>query len=49
MISYEEYDKRHNNKDEDDIERMPITLIIILIVLCSLVGIYIVCDAIYGL
>lgn len=48
MISYEEYDKKKNSDDED-YEKLPTVVIVIVIVLLSLVGIYIVCDAIYGL
>ena len=46
MISYEEYNKK---RDDENIEKLPTTLIVIVIVLLSLVGIYIVSEAIYGL
>jgi len=46
MIPYEEYNK---NKDEDDLyEKLPVPAIVAIIVLCSLIGIFIVCEAIYG-
>ena len=48
MIDYEEYGKKNNNEDEDDV-KLPTTLIVIVIVLCSLVGVYIVSEALLGL
>lgn len=48
MIPYEEYGK--DKYDEDDpYEKLPLSTIVVIIVLCSLVGIFIVCAAIYGL
>lgn len=48
MIPYEQYNKE--NYDEDDFgENLPVTAIVIMIVLFSLAGIFIVCSAIYGL
>jgi len=48
MIPYEEYGK--DKYDEDDpYEKLPLSTIVAIIVLCSLVGIFIVCAAIYGL
>lgn len=47
MIPYEEYNK--NKYDEDDLyEKLPVPAIVAIIVLCSLIGIFIVCGAIYG-
>ena len=47
MIPNEEYNK--NRHDEDDpVEKLPVTAIVIIIALFSLVGIFIVCQAIYG-
>ena len=48
MISYEEYDKHIDNEDYY-IEKLPITVIVVFLLLLSLIGIYIVCEAIYGL
>lgn len=48
MITYEEYNKKRNSGDDTD-EKLPITAIVIIIVLLSLVGVFIVCQAIFGL
>ena len=48
MIPYEEYGK--DKYDEDDsYEKLPVSAIVAIIVLCSLIGLFIVCAAIYGL
>ncbi len=48
MISYEEYDK-HVDNGNYYIEKLPMTVLLIILLLLSLVGIFIVCEAIYGL
>ncbi len=48
MITYEEYNKNRNNEFDTD-KKLPVTAIVIIIVLLSLVGVFIVCQAIYGL
>ncbi len=52
MISYEEYERRVNSpitdKDED-IRIIPVPVVVVIIVLSSLIGIFIVCEAIFGL
>lgn len=48
MISYEEYNKDRHDED-DSYEKLPVPAIVAIIVSCSLVGIFIVCGAIYGL
>ena len=48
MITYEEYTKNRNHEDDTD-KKLPVTAIVIIIVLLSLVGVFIVCQAIYGL
>ena len=47
MIPYEEYDKNRYNED-DSYEKLSAPAIVAIIVLCSLVGVLIVCQAIYG-
>lgn len=48
MITYEEYDNR--DKDEEDFgDSIPVPVIVVMIVLFSLAGIFIVFEAIYGL
>ena len=48
MILYEEYNK--DRYDEDDVfEKMPVPVFLVIIVLCSLVGILIVIGALYGI
>ena len=51
MISYEEYEKRVKSPstDEDDDMRLPIPVFVIIVVLSSLIGLFIVCEAILGL
>ena len=51
MISYEEYEKRVKSPitDEDDDMKLPIPAVVIIVVLSSLIGIIIVCKAIFGL
>ena len=51
MISYEEYEKRVKSPitDEDDDMKLPIPVVVTIIVLSSLIGIFIVCKAIFGL
>lgn len=46
MISFEEYDKIKVNEDED--LHLPTAAVVLVIVLSSLVGILIICEAIYG-
>lgn len=50
MISYEEYEKRVKSPitDEDDDMRLPIPVFVIIVVISSLVGLFIVCEAIFG-
>lgn len=47
MITYEEYEKRKDY--EDDSIKLPTMTVVIAIVLFSLIGIFIVFEAIYGL
>lgn len=51
MITPEEYEKRVKSPitDEDDDMKLPIPAVITIIVLSGLVGIFIVCEAIFGL
>ena len=51
MITPEEYEKRVKSPitDEDDDMKLPIPAVITIIVLSSLIGIIIVCKAIFGL
>ena len=53
MITYEEYEKRVKPQitveGENHDMKLPIPLVVFIIVLFSLIGIFIVCDAIYGL
>ena len=51
MISYEEYEKRVKSPitDEDDDMRLPIPVFVIIVVISSLIGLFIVCEAILGL
>lgn len=53
MITPEEYEKRVKSQIteevEDDNMRLPIPVVIAIIVLSSLIGIFIVCKAIFGL
>ena len=53
MITPEEYEKRVKQPDiveiEDDNMRLPIPVVVTIIVLSSLVCIFIVCEAIFGL
>ena len=52
MISYEEYERRVNSPitDEDEnIRIIPVPVVVVIIVLSSLIGIFIVCEAIFGL
>lgn len=49
MITYEEYNNKDNDKEEEVFgENIPMPMIVAMIVLFSLVGIFIVCSAIYG-
>ena len=50
MISYEEYEKRVKSPitDEDDDMRLPIPVFVIIVVISSLIGLFIVCEAIFG-
>ena len=53
MITPEVYEKRVKTPIpadvEDDDMRLPIPVVVIIIVLSSLIGIFIVCEAIFGL
>ena len=51
MITPEEYEKRVKSPitDEEDNIKLPIPVVVIIIVLSSLIGIFIVCKAILGL
>jgi hypothetical protein len=51
MITPEEYEKRVKSPitDEDDDVKLPIPVVVTIIVLSSLIGIFIVCKAIFGL
>ena len=51
MITPEEYEKRVKSPitDEDDDLKLPIPAVVTIIVLSSLIGIIIVCKAIFGL
>ena len=51
MITPEEYEKRVKSPitDEEDNIKLPIPEVVIIIVLSSLIGIFIVCKAILGL
>ena len=47
MITPEEYNRK---KDEDEeMGQLPTTAVVVIIVLASLVGVFIVCEAILGL
>ena len=48
MIPYEKYGK-NNDEEEEFFEKVPTWVIVITLILLSLVGIYIVFEAIYGL
>jgi len=49
MITYEEYNNKDNDKEEEVFgENIPVPMLVAMIVLFSLVGIVIVCSAIYG-
>ncbi len=53
MITPEEYEKRVKSpiteEVEDDDMKLPIPVVVIIVVLSSLIGIFIVCKAIFGL
>lgn len=48
MITYEEYDKKKDDEAED-LENLPTTAVVITIVLSSLIGVFIVFDALLGI
>ena len=51
MITPEEYEKRVKSPitDEDDDLKLPVPVVVIIVVIFSLIGIFIVCKAIFGL
>ena len=53
MITPEEYEKRVKSpiteEVEDDNMRLPIPMVVTIVVISSLIGIFIVCKAIFGL
>ena len=51
MITPEEYEKRVKSQitDEEDDMKLPILVVVIIVVLSSLIGIFIICKAILGL
>ena len=51
MITPEEYEKRVMSPitDEEDDMKLPVPVVVIIIVLSSLIGIFIICEAIFGL
>ena len=51
MITPEEYEKRVKSQitDEEDDMKLPILVVVIIVVLASLIGIFIICKAILGL
>ena len=51
MISCEEYEKRVKSPitDEDDDMSLPVPVVVIIVVISSLIGLFIVCEAIFGL
>ena len=51
MITPEEYEKRVKSPitDEDDDMKLPIPAVVIIVVISSLIGIFIICKAILGL
>lgn len=51
MITPEEYEKRVKSpiSDEEDDMKLPVPVVVIIVVLSSLIGIFIVCKAIFGL
>ncbi len=51
MITPEEYEKRVKSPitDEEDDMKLPVPVVVIIVVISSLIGIFIVCKAILGL
>ena len=51
MITPEEYEKRVKSQitDEEDDMKLPVLVVVIIVVLSSLIGIFIICKAILGL
>ena len=51
MITPEEYEKRVKSQitDEEDDMKLPIPVVVIIVVISSLIGLFIVCKAIFGL
>ena len=47
MITPEEYNREIDYEEES--EKLPTTAVVIIIVLAGLVGVFIVCEAIFGL
>lgn len=47
MISPEEYNRKKD--DDEELEKLPTTAVVVIIVLAGLVGVFIVCEAIFGL
>ena len=50
MITPEEYEKRVKSQitDEEDDMKLPIPVVVIIVVISSLIGLFIVCEAIFG-
>lgn len=46
MITPEEYNR--DKEDDEELEKLPTTAVVIIIVLASLVGVFIICEAIFG-
>ncbi len=53
MITSEEYEKRVKSPITEDVEEddmnLPIPVVVIIVVISSLIGIFIICEAIFGL
>ena len=51
MITPEEYEKRVKSPitDEEDDMKLPVPVVVIIVVISSIIGLFIVCEAIFGL
>ena len=51
MITPEEYEKRVKSPitDKDDDMKLPVPVVVIIVVVSSIIGLFIVCEAIFGL
>ncbi len=47
MITPEEFNRKKD--DDEEMETLPTTAVLIIIVLSGLIGVFIVCEAIFGL